>query len=99
MHALNRRITVLAREIVGPQQESLFPPVAPAPTPATDYGLTSRETEVLRLLADGHSTRAVAAALSISPRTAATHITNILGKFGVNSRTAVVAIALREGLV
>jgi predicted ATPase/DNA-binding CsgD family transcriptional regulator len=98
LHALNRRITVLAREIVGPQQASLIVPAVPAPPPATDYGLTGRETEVLRLLADGHSTRAVADALSISPRTATTHITNILGKFGVNSRTAVVAIALREGL-
>ncbi|MDQ3524721.1 MAG: response regulator transcription factor [Chloroflexota bacterium] len=63
------------------------------------HNLTSRENEVLRLLAQGNSTREIAEALFISPRTAATHITNILGKLDVSSRTAAVAYAMRTGLV
>jgi DNA-binding CsgD family transcriptional regulator len=44
------------------------------------------------------STQEVSDAMSISPRTTATHVTNILGKLGVESRTAAVAWALRAGL-
>ncbi|MGB3306272.1 MAG: tetratricopeptide repeat protein [Thermomicrobiales bacterium] len=78
------------------------PPVTP-PSPqvsATNtHGLTERELEVLRLLVDGNSTREIAEHLFISPRTASTHVTNILGKLGVTSRTAAVAYAMRTGVV
>jgi predicted ATPase/DNA-binding CsgD family transcriptional regulator len=57
--------------------------------------LTAREAEVLRLLADGFSTREIADTLSISPRTASTHVQNILGKLEVNTRTAAIAKAHR----
>jgi DNA-binding CsgD family transcriptional regulator len=54
---------------------------------------------VLTLLAQGHSTQEIADQLFVSPRTAATHINNIIGKLEVNSRTAAVAYAMRIGLV
>lgn len=48
--------------------------------------LTSRETEVLRFLAEGRTDREIALALTISPRTVETHVGAILHKFGVKSR-------------
>ena len=100
--AMTRRIETLAREIVGRRQPSIEPSeVAPEaePTGQAESILTARETEVLRLLVQGKSTREVSDALFISPRTTSTHITNILGKLGVSTRTAAVALAMREGLV
>ncbi|WP_277949966.1 helix-turn-helix transcriptional regulator [Bailinhaonella thermotolerans] len=61
--------------------------------------LTSREREVLRLVAEGRNNREVAAALFISPKTASVHVSNILAKLGVTSRTSAAAIAHREGLL
>lgn len=52
------------------------------------HGLTSRELEVLRLLAAGKSNREIAGALIISERTVARHVQNIFAKLGVHSRTA-----------
>ena len=62
-------------------------------------GLSVREIDVLRLLADGHADKAIANALFISPRTASSHVAAIIAKLGVESRTAAVALALRSGLV
>jgi non-specific serine/threonine protein kinase len=61
-------------------------------------GLTPREVEVLRLLAEGRSDREIAAALFLSPRTVGWHVTHLLDKLGVESRTAAAAYALRHGL-
>ena len=66
--------------------------------PAITAGLTPREGEVLRLLSDGVSDREIAAALSISERTAGNHVQHILQKLGVDSRTAAAVFALRLGL-
>jgi len=60
--------------------------------------LTSREREVLRLIAAGRSNREIASALFIAPKTASVHVSNILGKLGAASRTEAAAIAHREGL-
>lgn len=65
----------------------------------SSHGLTDRERDVLRLVIEGRTSREIAIALFISHRTATTHVTNILNKLGVNSRSAAVAVALREGLV
>jgi DNA-binding CsgD family transcriptional regulator len=67
--------------------------------PATAAGLTAREAEVLRLLAEGRTDREIGDALSISPRTVGVHVTNLLAKLGVETRTGAVALALRRGLV
>ncbi|WP_318836480.1 helix-turn-helix transcriptional regulator [Actinomadura rudentiformis] len=60
--------------------------------------LTVREREVLRLVAEGRNNREIAAALFISPKTASVHVSNILAKLGVASRTQAAAVAHREGL-
>jgi predicted ATPase/DNA-binding CsgD family transcriptional regulator len=62
-------------------------------------GLTSPELDVLRLLVAGRSNPEIGEALFISPRTAQTHVTNILAKLAVTSRTEAAAVAVRDGLV
>jgi tetratricopeptide (TPR) repeat protein/DNA-binding CsgD family transcriptional regulator len=74
-------------------------PTASVKSAATEAGLTRRETDVLRLLVDGLSDREIGEALFISHRTAMTHVANILGKLGLESRTAAAAFALRNNLV
>jgi DNA-binding NarL/FixJ family response regulator len=61
-------------------------------------GLTSREREVLRLIAEGRSNREIGQALFITPKTASVHVSNILAKLGVTSRTEAAAVAHREGI-
>jgi DNA-binding CsgD family transcriptional regulator len=65
---------------------------------AQNTGLSPREVEVLRLVAAGRTDREIAAALLISRRTATTHLTHILNKLGLDSRTAAAAYAVRHGL-
>jgi DNA-binding CsgD family transcriptional regulator len=67
--------------------------------PSNSTPLTPRETEVLRLLAAGLGTRAVAEELSVSVATVRTHVENILQKLEVHSRLEAVALALRKGLL
>jgi non-specific serine/threonine protein kinase len=66
---------------------------------AEELGLTPREREVLTLLARGLSDKEIADGLFISPRTAMTHVGNILAKLGVNKRTLAASVAVRRGLV
>lgn len=61
--------------------------------------LTRRECEVLQLLADGKSNRAVAESLYISEKTVKNHVSNILQKMNVNDRTQAVVSAIRKGWV
>ena len=70
----------------------------PVSTTADPFGLTGRERDVLRLLANGRSDREIARALSISPHTVHGHVSNLLGKLGVTSRTAAAVLAQRQGL-
>ncbi|MFC8392114.1 AAA family ATPase [Streptomyces sp. NPDC057238] len=71
----------------------------PAPAaPADTLGLTSREHDVLRLVAAGHTNRRIAEALFISPKTASVHVSNILAKLGVSGRGEAAAVAHRLGL-
>ena len=63
------------------------------------HGLTSRELEVLRLVASGKSNREIATALVISEHTVARHLQNIFTKLGVPSRTAAGAFAFEHDLV
>jgi DNA-binding NarL/FixJ family response regulator len=61
-------------------------------------GLTSRELEVLRLVAAGHSNREIGAELFIAPKTVSVHVSNILAKLGAASRTEAAAIAHGNGI-
>lgn len=67
-----------------------------AATPAP-VALTPREIDVLRLLAEGMSNKAIADALTLSPRTINFHLDNIYAKLGVNSRAEAIVVALRQG--
>jgi DNA-binding NarL/FixJ family response regulator len=67
-------------------------------TPDRPDGLTRREQEVLRLVAQGRSTREISDELVLSGRTTARHITNIYAKIGVRNRVEATAYALRHGL-
>jgi len=75
----------LTRSLVAPQQ--------------TATALTRREREILVLVAQGGSNRDIAKALVISERTARTHVSNVLTKLGLASRTQAALWAIREGLV
>lgn len=68
-------------------------------TPESLEALTERETEVLRLLARGLSNKEIAQALVIGEKTVKTHVSNILSKLNVSSRTQAALYAARMGLV
>jgi DNA-binding NarL/FixJ family response regulator len=68
-------------------------------TPEAPESLTDRETDVLRLLAEGQSNKEIASNLSIGEKTVKTHVSSILSKLGVQSRTQAVLAAMRSGLI
>lgn len=70
-----------------------------APRDGPKVELTIREVEVLRLVGSGKSNKEIAAKLSITERTARTHVSNILAKLDLPSRTQAALWAVREGLV
>jgi DNA-binding NarL/FixJ family response regulator len=70
-----------------------------APRHDSSEELTPRELEVLRLVGAGRANKEIAAELVISERTARTHVSNILSKLGLSSRTQAALWAVREGLV
>ncbi len=61
--------------------------------------LTKRQREVLMLIADGHSTKEIAAKLGISEKTAQTHRAKLMGKTGIRKSSSLVRYAIREGFV
>ena len=73
------------------------PPVRPAPPQPA--GLSEREAEVLRLLAEGLSDRQIAARLAVSEHTARYHATSIRNKLGADTRAQAVALAAQRGLL
>jgi two-component system, NarL family, response regulator LiaR len=97
----------LARAIRGAHsgRASLSPEAAQAlvhsenQSPAPGHDLTERERVVLALMVEGLTNTQIAARLVVSPSTIKTHVSNILSKLGVASRSEAVALALRSGLV
>ena len=67
--------------------------------PDSPEALTEREIDVLRLLAQGQANKQIAASLHIGEKTVKTHVSNILAKLGVPSRTQAALYAVRIGLV
>ncbi|WP_051836552.1 helix-turn-helix transcriptional regulator [Streptomyces sp. NRRL F-2580] len=70
-------------------------PTAPQSDPVEALGLTSRERDVLHLVATGSTNRKIAEELFISPKTASVHVSNILAKLGVAGRGEAAALAHR----
>lgn len=68
-------------------------------SPERSEPLTERETDVLRLLAQGVSNKEIARDLALGEKTVKTHVSNILSKFNVQSRTQAALLAVRLGLV
>ncbi|MBI3964978.1 MAG: hypothetical protein HY329_05015, partial [Chloroflexi bacterium] len=68
-------------------------------TPSVPAGLTPREVEVLRHLAQGKTNREIAEVLVISEHTVVNHLSHIFGKIGVDNRTGAAAFAFRQGIV
>jgi DNA-binding NarL/FixJ family response regulator len=66
---------------------------------AGDDELSSRETEVLRLIAAGNANKQIAGRLGIAEETVKSHITNILAKLGATDRTHAVTTALKRGII
>lgn len=65
----------------------------------SDSELSSREVEVLKLIAAGHANKAAAKSLGIAEETVKAHVRNILAKLGANDRTHAVSIAYRRGII
>jgi DNA-binding CsgD family transcriptional regulator len=108
LHDTGRRLTLadlaegrsLTMDAAAPEGRTFAQPahgVTEVMDPAVAAGLTRREREVLRLLADGRPDREIAAALSISPKTVGLHVSHLMAKLGVTSRTAAVAHVHRHG--
>jgi DNA-binding CsgD family transcriptional regulator/tetratricopeptide (TPR) repeat protein len=68
------------------------------PSPASPFGLTARERQVLSLVADGRSNGEIGHALYITTKTASAHVSNILTKLGVTKRGEAAAVAHRLGI-
>ncbi|WTU32447.1 AAA family ATPase [Streptomyces sp. NBC_00069] len=94
---LREDLALLAQRARLPLTEADTPPALPAPDtdPVEALGLTSRERDVLRLVAAGNSNRQIAEELFISPKTASVHVSNILAKLGVAGRGEAAALAHR----
>jgi DNA-binding NarL/FixJ family response regulator len=91
--ARRRRVELASASTAGPAADP-----GPPAEPHDPFGLTVREREILRLLAEGYTNRRIAEALFISESTAGVHVSNILGKLGVTSRTEAATTAVRLGL-
>jgi DNA-binding response OmpR family regulator len=105
---LMARISALLRRAAPVPAASAAPSTASAdgaarPAPLSDealrerYGLTARQTEVVRLLAEGCSNAEIATRLEMSYYTARNHTEQVLGKLGVSSRAAVGALIYGQG--
>jgi NarL family two-component system response regulator LiaR len=77
--------------------QSLVETVNQPPAPGLD--LTEREREVLALMIEGLNNTQIAGRLTVSPSTVKSHVSNVLSKLGVASRTEAVTLALRHGIL
>lgn len=93
------QVISVAHEVVSVLADARVPADAVAPPIAASHRLTSRELDILRLVAAGRSNHEIAEALFISVPTVKRHLTNILAKLNLSSRSAATAYAHTHGLV
>jgi two-component system, NarL family, response regulator LiaR len=86
------------RSTLAPEAADALVRSVSAPQPAAD-SLTARENEVLKLMADGLTNADIGERLVIGVATVKTHVSSIISKLGVSSRTEATATAIRRGLV
>ena len=86
------------RGTLSPEAAQVLVETASRP-PAPGLDLTERERDVLKLMIEGLNNTQIAGRLTISPSTVKSHVSNILAKLGVASRTEAVALALRSEIV
>ena len=92
------RAAYLGRATLSPQAaQALVETANQSPQPGSD--LTEREREVLALMVEGLNNTQIAGKLMVSPSTIKSHVSNILSKLGVDSRTEAVTLALRSRLI
>jgi DNA-binding NarL/FixJ family response regulator len=96
---LRRAITAAAEGRVHLVPEAAARLMREVRAPESLESLTGRETEVLKLLARGRANKQIAAALYVSEKTVKAHVSSILMKLGVQSRTQAALHALRTGVV
>ncbi len=97
---LEEALSAQEAEPISPSTEAWQPPAPPARgTPPAPAGLTGREVEVLRLIAQGWTDAQIAEHLVISPRTVNHHTTSLYSKLGVSSRAAATRYALEHHLL
>jgi non-specific serine/threonine protein kinase len=92
-------IANLAEAILQEFSQTLTEPQAAVQDLVPENPLSPREQEVLRLVADGHTSKQIGQQLFLSPRTVEHHVTSVFNKLAVDTRAQAVAVAAREGLV
>ncbi len=96
VHAI--RAAHAGRSTLSPEAAQALVQAASQP-PAPEYNLTERECDVLALMVEGLNNKQIAGRLVVSPSTVKSHVSNILSKLGVASRSEAVALAVRNRLV
>jgi NarL family two-component system response regulator LiaR len=92
------RAAYAGRATLSPEAAQAFVETSNQP-PAPGLDLTEREREVLALMVEGLNNTQIAGRLTVSPSTIKSHVSNILSKLGVASRTEAVTLALRNHIV
>ena len=96
--AVDRELVAACRCVLAGEGFVAFAAAGASAAPPSDP-LTSREGEVVKLVAEGHTTREIADALTISAKTVERHKGNVLDKLGLRDRVDITRYAIRRGLV
>ena len=99
IRAAARGESLLTPEVMGKLLSHTSTPQAGKASTSSPIKLTQREREVLKAVASGETNKQIAYQLGISERTIKAHVSSIFNKFGVDSRSAAIAEAARQGML